>query len=353
MDARRRSGCEGVQRIHRLQRILTHRSEGVAAAPWQVAQAVVSEDLAQRGWSADIARGPVGLQVRLAPKEAPTIGVVVPSACRSAHVLACVRRLVVGTKFPIERVIVAVSSSSFTMRQRRIMAALARLPRVQVLHCPLPAFDFAAVNNLAAQEIDANLLLLLNDDVAPLRPDWLGRMVAQLQDPAVGIVGARLLYGNDTVQHAGVVLGLAHLCEHNDKFARPGDPGPFGSVALDRDVSAVTGACLLIRTQLWRELGGFDPAFAIALNDVDLCLRARAAGHRVVYAAGALLTHYESLSLGRHYSGARAHHESHEVRLLRQRWSAVIADDPFYNRNMSLEIGREWQPSFPPRQPAD
>ena len=233
------------------------------------------------------------------------------------------------------------------------MAALRRLPRVRVLNYPLAEFDFATINNLAAQEIQSELLLLLNDDVAPLGRDWLGRMVAQLDDPSVGIVGARLLYGNGMVQHAGVVVGLAHLCEHNDRFLREGDPGPFGSVVLDRDVSDVTGAFLLIRTELWRRLGGLDPAFAIALNDVDLCLRARAAGSRVVYAAGAVLTHYESLSLGRHYAGQRAGREGSEVRLLRQRWSAVIADDPFYNRNMSQEIGREWQPSFPPRQPAD
>lgn len=345
--------AEPAPAIHRLQRVLTHRLDGTADPPWRVGQDLVRADLARLECPADIAISGVGLQVRPSLSAPRTVGIVVPSACRSAHVLSCVRRLVEGTDFPIERLVVAVSAPRPNARQRRIMAALARLPRVQVLTCPLPEFDFAQVNNLAAQTVRSELLLLLNDDVAPLGRDWLGRMVAQLQDPTVGIVGARLLYGNGMVQHAGVVVGLAHLCEHNDRFLRPDDPGPFGSVVLDRDVSAVTGACLLIRNQLWRQLGGFDPAFAIALNDVDLCLRARAAGFRVVYAAGAVLTHYESLSLGRHYAGRRAHREGNEVGLLRQRWSAVIADDPFYNRNMSQEIGREWQPSFPPREPAD
>ena len=339
--------------LHRLQRVLTHRLDGTADPPWQVAQDLVRADLARRGCSAEMSVSSVGLTVRRTSSATRSVGIVVPSACRSRHVLFCIRRLIERTEFPIDSVVVAISSPSPDARQRRIMAALGRLPRVRVLNYPLAEFDFAAINNLAAQEIRSELLLLLNDDVAPLGRDWLGRMVAQLDDSSVGVVGARLLYGNGMAQHAGVVVGLAHLCEHNDRFLREGDPGPFGSVVLDRDVSAVTGACLLIRTELWRRLGGLDPAFAIALNDVDLCLRARAAGSRVVYAAGAVLTHYESLSLGRHYAGQRAGREGSEVRLLRQRWSAVIADDPFYNRNMSQEIGREWQPSFPPRQPAD
>lgn len=338
--------------IHRVQRVLTHRVDGTAEPPRQVAQELVRADLVRLGRSADLTFSDVGLQVRQAPSAARTVSVVVPSACRSRHVLSCIRRLIERTDFPVAEIVVAVSAQRPDARQRRIMAALARLPRVRVLTSPSAEFDYAEVNNLAAQAVRSELLLLLNDDVAPLGRDWLGRMVAQLEDPTVGIVGARLLYGNGTVQHAGVVVGLAHLCEHNDRFLRPGDPGPFGSVVLERDVSAVTGACLLIRTELWTRLGGLDPAFAIALNDVDLCLRARAAGFRVIYAAGAVLTHYESLSLGRHYAGRRAGREGNEVRLLRQRWSAVIADDPFYNCNMSHEIGREWQPSFPPRNPA-
>ncbi len=346
--------CSGpAPAIARLQRVLTHRLEGTAEPPWQVGRDLVRADLARLGRAADISVGGGGLRLRQRQSATPTVGIVVPSACRSRHVLACIRRLVEGTGYPLAGVVVAVSAARPDVGQRRVMAALARLPGVRVLPCPMAEFDFAAVNNLAAQLVGSELLLLLNDDVAPCGRDWLGRMVAQLEDPAVGIVGARLLYGNGMVQHAGVVVGLAHLCEHNDRFRRPGDPGPFGSVALERDVSAVTGACLLIRTELWRELGGFDPAFAIALNDVDLCLRARAAGWRVVYAAGAVLTHYESLSLGRHYAGRRASREGSEVRLLRQRWSGVIADDPFYNRNMSAEIGREWQPGFPPRAPPD
>ena len=190
-----------------------------------------------------------------------------------------------------------------------------------------------------------------------------------MQDPRVGIVGARLLYGNGMVQHEGVIMGLANLCEHAGRLRLASDPGWHGrNLAgwgladdglpgrdlpnwgmVDRQVSAVTGACLLIRTALYRDLGGMDTAYAVALNDVDLCLRAREAGWRVVYCAGAELHHYESLSLGRHYAGSRAVLESQEVRRLRGRFGSVIEADPFYSPSASLQPGREWQPAFPPR----
>jgi GT2 family glycosyltransferase len=275
----------------------------------------------------------------------PHVTMVVPSAARGAHVVRCLSRMTRDTAYPAFDIKVVVSAPGAPAVYRR----LAQLPRVSILPVQIGAFNYAAVNNAAAESVSAALLLLVNDDVAPVSPRWLDAMVCQMHDPTVGIVGARLLYGNETVQHEGVIMGLANLCEHAGRLRSAADAGRHGLGLLDRDVSAVTGACLLIRTALYRELGGMDTGFAVALNDVDLCLRARAAGWRVVYCASATLHHYESLSLGRHYDGARAGLESQEVRRLRARHGAVIAADPFYSPNASLQPGREWQPAFPPR----
>jgi GT2 family glycosyltransferase len=285
------------------------------------------------------------LQTRPDPVAYPPVTALVPSAARGAHVLRCLSRVARGTDYPVFDIKVVVSAPGAPA----VLRSLAQLPRVGILPVPIGAFNYAAINNEAAQSVSAPLLLLLNDDVAPISPKWLHAMVYHMQDPAVGIVGARLLYGNETVQHEGVIMGLANLCEHAGRLRRAADAGRHGLGLLDRDVSAVTGACLLIRTALYRALGGMDSVFAVALNDVDLCLRAREAGWRVVYCASATLHHYESLSLGRHYEGARAGLESHEVRRLRARHGAVIAADPFYSPNASLQPGREWQPAFPPR----
>ncbi len=300
----------------------------------------------------DFVAGPPDMPDRKA--ELPFVSIVIPTGLRSRHVLRCLRRLVGGTDYPGGfEVMLAVSRlDPSDRRQAALHARVARLPGVAVFDFGLKDFNYARVNNMAVRQARGTLILLLNDDVAPIRRDWLTCMVAARTDPddlPAGIVGARLLYGNGRVQHAGVIMGLAHLCEHAFRLARGDDPGPYGLALLDREVSAVTGACLLVDRTLYLSLGGMDERYAVALNDVDFCLRGRQAGVRVVLAASVCLHHYEGLSLGRHYSGARAALESLEVRQLRERWAATIAHDPFYHPCASLEPGREFQPGFPPR----
>ena len=301
---------------------------------------------------APAARAPAAppLRLRWRARGGQPVSVVVASACRSGHVWRCLRRLLRDTTHHGLELLVAVSAiDPVDRRQAAVLARVRALPHTRVLALGLPAFNYARVNNLAVAQARHETVLLLNDDVAPIRPDWLGILQAHLEDPAVGAVGARLLYGNGAVQHAGVVLGLGGLAEHADRLRPSADPGPFGLGDLDREVSAVTAACLLLRRADWQALGGMDERFAVALNDVDLCLRLRAAGRLVVQANGAVLHHYESLSLGRHYSGARAALEATEVGLLRRLWGPVLAADPCYSPNLSLEAGREWTPAWPPR----
>jgi GT2 family glycosyltransferase len=230
---------------------------------------------------------------------------------------------------------------------------VAGLPRLHVAVLDMPAFNFAAVINKAATHATGDLLLLLNDDVSPIGADWLRQLVARTmgdESCRADIVGPRLLYGNGLVQHGGVIMGLANLCEHAFRLADRRDPGPSGLAHLERQVSAVTAACMLVRRDLFESLQGMDEEFAIALNDVDFCLRADQAGARILYAAGVDMYHFESLSLGRHYHGARAGLEAAEVRRLRDRWEFRIMADPFYHPCASLEPGREFSVGFPPRQ---
>ncbi len=297
------------------------------------------------------------------PAATPKISIIVPTSCRSPHVLRCLQQIVTETQYEDFEVLLAVSGiDPADRRQAGKLARAAAWPRVRVLDLGLRTrnqapFNYAQVNNLAARHADGEYLLLLNDDVAPLSKDYLSVMMSHALSPGVGAVGARLLYGNDTLQHGGVIMGLNGLCEHAGRLADSADPAPdcvhdHGRAAIDREVSAVTAACLLLSSKLFADIGGFDEAYAIALNDVDLCLRIRATGRQIIYAASATLRHYESLSLGRHYEGVRASREASEMRRLRSRWACVIADDPFYNPQAALESGRDWQPGFPPRRKA-
>ncbi len=285
------------------------------------------------------------------PDDTPKVSIIVPTACRSHHVLRCLRGLLAATDYADFEILLVVSGIDPADRlQRALLAEAAGLPALRVVDAGDAVFNYAAANNVATQQAAGELLLLLNDDVLPIRADWLRRLVAFTTGAAqADIVGARLLYGNDRVQHGGVIVGLANLCENAFRLSDRSDAGPHGIALLDRQVSAVTAACMLVRRSVWQDERGFDESFCIALNDVDFCLRAGQAGARIVFAAGVELYHFESLSLGRHYRGERAALEVREVRRLRDRWQSLIADDPFYNPQASLEPGREFQPAFPPR----
>ena len=289
----------------------------------------------------------VGEPIARADGFAPHVSMIVPTAARSPHVRRCVEQVLQCTNYADFSLTLTLAAPA--RADAAMLARLAALPKLEILELDIAPFNYAAVNNAAARVVPGELLLLLNDDVAPMDPGWLDAMVAQMQEPGVGAVGARLLYGNGMVQHEGVIMGLADMCEHAGRLRAGDDAGVHGMGVMPRAVSAVTAACLLIRAELYQRVGGMDAGFAVALNDVDLCLRVRQAGFRIVYCPGATLHHYESLSLGRHYAGARAGLESLEVRRLRGRWADVIADDPYYNPQAALEPGREWRPAFPPR----
>jgi GT2 family glycosyltransferase len=187
-------------------------------------------------------------------------------------------------------------------------------------------FNFAAMNNLGARHATGDVLVFMNDDVEPLDAEWLTALLAHAGRPEVGAVGAKLVYPSGAIQHAGMVIGImegaGHL--HRNTFGSP----YWNWLPFTRNVSAVTGACLAIRKSVFEELGGFDEAFPVNYNDVDLCLRARQAGYQVIVEPAALLRHYECQS---RQAGVRLE----ERYLFEQRWSAWLErGDPFYSPHL-------------------
>jgi len=189
-------------------------------------------------------------------------------------------------------------------------------------------FDFASMNNYGVKAASGDVILLVNDDVRPLSTEWLEAMVAQAQRPEVGVVGALLLYPSGAIQHAGIALGLMGATGHPGRGTFDGGFWPWSNVT--RNVSAVTGACIAIRREVFDELGGFDTRFPINYNDVDLCLRARRAGYEVILEAGARLCHLES--------GTRAMGVAWKEReLFAERWGEQIArPDPYYSPRLTI-----------------
>jgi O-antigen biosynthesis protein len=336
---------------HRVPHILTHRRPDAESAPEAAMAHVVRQHLARTGFPAHVEPGrPLRVRVRAPRDRQPLVSLIVPSACRAPHVTACLRSVLSRTEYTAFEVIVVIAGPLPPDRhQQAVLARFSTDRRVRSLVLQTDRFNYAAANNAAARQAEGTHMCLLNDDVAPLHPGWLAAMVGHLADPHVGIVGARLLYPDRSVQHAGIVLRPDGTGEHAHRFLPRSAPGYAGRARLSQEVPAVTGACLLARRKLYERLGGLDESFASAFNDIDFCLRARAAGWGVVLAAEAELIHHESLTYGRHYAAdEQARAAADRARML-VRWGRAGADDPFHNPNLGRHPGGLWLPAFPPR----
>jgi O-antigen biosynthesis protein len=268
------------------------------------------------------------------PDPAPRASVVIPSRDRLDLIERVCRGVLHETAYPDIELIVVDNGST----EPAVLAhydALRRDPRVGIVPFPQP-FNFAAMVNAGVGAATGGIVVLLNNDVAVLEPGWLEAMVRQASRPEVGAVGAKLLYGDGTLQHAGVVVGLGGRAGHILR-RRPGDtPGHLGRLRVAHEVSAVTAACLAVAREKYRAVGGFDAeSFPVDFNDVDFCLRLGAAGWKTVWTPAATLAHLESVSRGPSVGEKRARFEREGARFS-ERWRAVIRHDPFYHPALSL-----------------
>ena len=296
-----------------------------AAKPYAHAagRRALEQAVERRGWNARVEDGPLPATYRVRRRVAgqPLVSLVICS--RKPKLLArCLRGIQKMTSYPGREIVVVRHGAA------QGAALVKPLTSTQCVQIPFEGpFNFSSMNNRGAQAASGEILVFLNDDVEPLVPEWLALLVSQAQRPQVGVVGARLLYPSGAVQHAGIVIGIMDGAGHPHR-------GTFGSrywnwLDTARNVSAVTGACLAIRKRVFDELGGFDTAFAVNYNDVDLCLRAREAGFEVLYEPAAALVHREgqTRSPGTRYE---------ERELLYQRWGNKLEQgDPFYNPNLT------------------
>lgn len=205
-------------------------------------------------------------------------------------------------------------------------------------------FNWSRLNNLGARNAQTPWLCLINDDVEATDPDWLRWMMDQANRPRTGAVGAMLTYPDGTVQHAGVALGLMGVAGHPWR-GRPAALMPQGLAEHPRQVSAVTGACLLVSSQLYSQVGGCDERLAVAFNDVDLCLRIRAAGMAIRWTPYASLIHHESLTRGSDDSASKRRRFADEYKIMRERWRDQLESDPHYSPAMTWH-GEDMQPSL-------
>ena len=196
-------------------------------------------------------------------------------------------------------------------------------------------FNFSRLMNLGAKNAKSDTLLLLNNDTEAIHEGWLENMLQHAVREDIGCVGAKLIYKDETVQHAGVILGLGGYAAHSHRGFSRDHPGYFNRLQCVQNFSAVTAACLMIRKDTFNEVGGFNEEFKVAYNDVDFCLKVKEAGYRNLYTPYAELYHYESKSRGLDTTEEKRTRFNYEKDLLRHYWSDLIDKDPSYNPNLT------------------
>ena len=337
------------EQIGHVPHVLHHVAARDDAGGGAAGREAIVDHLARRGRVGVVTESGARPRVRVLPREPlPHVTVIVPTTARPDLVDATLDGLLHGTRYPPLDIVVAVHRSVLADdgRAARLLLA-ADVPSVQLHVHDLDPFDYARVNNGAAASAVGSYVLFLNDDIEVLDADWLETLVGQVQSEGVGAVGAFLVYPDRTIQQAGIMLAAG-----GPSHAYVGRPatldGYHGRLQMAHDVSAVTGACLLVSKDAFDAVGGFDPRFAVAYNDVDLCLRLREHGHRVVFAPLARLVHVEGASFGSHYDG-RVSEWNAERDLFHERWGALMGADRFHNPNLADKPARPEKLAFPPR----
>lgn len=297
----------------------------------QSAEAEVTPHPALPGWTR------VRWRISDAP---PRVSVIVPTRDRADLVARCVAGVLHRTDYnDIELII--VDNDSVKPETATLFQGLGRDPRVTILHFG-GEFNYSAMNNRAVEGATGEVVVLLNNDIDIIGGDWLLEMVSHVLRPKVGAVGAKLLFADNTIQHAGVALGIGSydggpgVAAHIGRGMERDDPGYFGQNALVREVSACTGACLAMKRDIYMEVGGLDEAhLPVAFNDIDLCIRVRQQGYKIIWTPFAELYHLESASRGPDNTPAAAPRFRKEVQYMRERWGMLLDNDPFYNQNFS------------------
>ncbi len=290
------------------------------------------------GWNCTVRRGPQPTTYRLVPQESeePKISILIPTRNGYEILSKCIKSIVDRTRYNNYEIIIIDNNSN----DRKTIDYLAKLQDTHENINIVPykkEFNFSKLNNYAAEYAHGELICLLNNDTEVISPDWLHEMKFYATQKNIGCVGAKLLYPDGTLQHGGVILGIGGVAGHSHKYLESGSLGYFCRAALPQALSAVTAACLMVRKDIFFQVGGFDERLAVAFNDVDLCLKIREAGYRNVWTPYALLYHYESKSRGSEDRPEKLKRFQREIRFMDEKWGTQLENDPYYNPSLTLE----------------
>lgn len=345
------------QQIHHISRVLYHwrvhpesTAQSTGAKPYaQLAgERALNEHFQRAGIKGSVSYMGYGYQVKYdLPDPLPLVSLIIPTRNGLALLKQCINSILSLTTYWNYEIII-VDNGSDEAETLAYLSSFEGLPGMRVIRDGRE-FNYSALNNLAVNEAQGELIGLINNDIEVVSPDWLSELVSIALQPGVGAVGARLWYPDKTLQHGGVVLGIGGVAGHSHKTLIQGQDGYFCRAKLTQSFSAVTAACLVVSKQKYLSVGGLNEInLKIAFNDVDFCLRLREAGWRNVWTPYAELFHHESATRGTDASPEKQERFSSEVRYMLARWGESLQNDPAYNANLTLEH-ENFTLAWPPR----
>ncbi len=285
------------------------------------------------------------------PDPLPLVSIIIPTRNMLKLVETCIGSLLGQTHYERYEILL-VDNQSDDPDALAYFRVLARKPNVRVIHYNA-AFNFSAINNFGAAAANGSVLVLLNNDIEITHGDWLDELVRHTVRPQNGVVGAKLLYPDQTIQHAGIIVGFGGVAGHVGSREPRGYPGQMSRCRIAQNLTAVTAACLAVRKSVYEEAGGMDAeSLPIVFNDVDFCLKVAALGYRNVWTPYVELIHHESASRGKEDTSEKQTQFVQQVQVMQRRWGEVLQKDPAYNPNLNLDLKLERRPfglAYPPR----
>lgn len=274
----------------------------------------------------------------------PLVSVIIPNKDEKETLQTCMEMLNNNTSYQNFEIII-IENNSTTDEIFRYYKELSKDPRIHLLRWG-KEFNYSAINNFGVAHAKGEYLLFLNNDIKSINPDWMEELLGVCQRPEVGGVGAKLIYPDNTIQHAGCVVGMGGIAGHMFVDMPADRTGYLHKASLLQDMSAVTAACLMMKKEVFEEAGGFTEELAVAFNDVDLCLKVRKNNHLIVYDPYAKLYHMESKTRGAEDSKEKVRRFQTEIEYMRCHWLDILKNgDPYYNKNLSLT---KWNYSLKP-----
>ena len=342
--------CEEADKVVHIPKVLYHwrcHMDSTAADPeskayaYQAGRRAIKEHYQRMGIDASVemTERPGWYRSYVKIQDNPKISIIIPNKDHIEDLELCLFSLTKRSTYKNYEILIVENNSEKPETFEYYKKLPDRYPKVKVLTWE-KEFNYSAINNFAAKQAEGVYLLFLNNDVEILTPQWMEEMLQICQQKDVAITGAKLYYPDDTIQHAGVVLGLGGIAGHIMCKASREDPGYFGRTVTVQEISAVTAACMMIHTEDFWNAGGFDETFQVAFNDIDLCMKVRAAGKKIVFTPYAELYHYESKSRGLEDTPEKQFRFDKEVKAFEAKWSEQLAKgDPYYSPNLSVTEG--------------